>query len=107
MLCQIIVKMVSDALEILSVTIWLVDEKQKTLYLGGSTVFDSQQMARTEFFKDGGTRLIAAMSDQTMPVDLKGRGDDWISDITTPISWKQKKSRCYCVPPNGRGAVLT
>ena len=106
-LCQIIVKMVSDALEILSVTIWLVDEKQKTLYLGGSTVFDSQQMARTEFFKDGGTRLIAAMSDQTMPVDLKGRGDDWISDITDTYKLETKESRVrYCVPLKAAGELI-
>ncbi len=38
-LCNIIVRMVSETLEILSVSIWLVDEKQERLSFGGSTVF--------------------------------------------------------------------
>lgn len=106
-LCKIIVKMVSDALEILSVTIWLVGEKQKVLYFGGSTVFDSQQAVKMELFKDGGARMIAAMSDQTMPVDLKGREDDWIADLTDTYKLDTKESRVrYCVPLKAAGELI-
>jgi len=106
-LCKIIVKMISDTLEILSVTIWLVDEKQKNLFFGGSTVFDALQVTQMEFFKDGGARMIAAMSDQTMPVDLKGRDDDWASDLTDTYELETKESRVrYCVPLNAAGELI-
>jgi putative PEP-CTERM system histidine kinase len=106
-LCSIIVKMVSDTLEILSVTIWLVDEKQEQLSFGGSTVFTADQISEIHFFKGGGAELIRAMTNQKMPLDLKERDDDWVSDLVHIYELETKESRIrYCVPLNAAGQLI-
>jgi len=103
-LCGIIVKMVSDTLEILSVSIWLVDEKQEQVTFGGSTVFTAAQIEEMRFFKEGGAELIRAVTNQNMPIDLKGREDDWVSDLAHTYELETKESRIrYCVPLNAAG----
>ena len=106
-LCRIIVKMVSDTLEILSVSIWLVDEKQQKLSFGGSTVFDADQVEKILFFKEGGKKMITAMINQTLPLDLKGREDDWVSDLVNTYKLETRESRIrYCVPLNAAGELI-
>lgn len=106
-LCSIIVKMVSDTMQILSVSIWLVDEKQEQLSFGGSTVYTASQFEEIHYFRQGGSKLIRAMSNQTMPIDLKGREDDWVSDLAHayPLETKESQIR-YCVPLNAAGQLI-
>ena len=106
-LCSIIVKMVSDTLEILSVSIWLVDEKEEQLSFGGSTVFTADQIEEMQFFKEGGKKMIRDMTSQNMPLDLKGREDDWVSDLASVYKLETKESRIrYCVPLNAAGQLI-
>jgi len=106
-LCGNIVKMVSDTLEILSVSIWLVDEKHEKLSFGGSTVFNADQIEAMPLFKEGGVALIRAMSNQNTPIDLKGREDDWASDLaqTYQLSTRESQIR-YCVPLKAAGQLI-
>jgi putative PEP-CTERM system histidine kinase len=107
-LCTIIVRMISETLEILSVTIWLVDEKQERLTFGGSTVFTSQQNEKQKFIDRGGSALIRAMTGQIMPLDLAGREDDLIADLKPADGFEEtKESRIrYCVPLNAAGQLI-
>ncbi len=107
-LCDVIVKMVSETLEILSVSIWLVDEKQENLSFGGSTVFTKADIEKLKFSGQGGTDLIQAMTDQTMPVDLEGRSDDWAADLRRNHCLDDtKESRIrYCVPLKAAGHLI-
>jgi putative PEP-CTERM system histidine kinase len=107
-LCNIIVRMVSETLEILSVSIWLVDEKQDRLSFGSSTVFTDQQIENSKFFSEEGVELIRAMYDQTMPIDLEGRGDGWIVELKRSCELEEtKESRIrYCVPLNAAGRLI-
>lgn len=107
-LCSIIVKMVSETLEILSVSIWLVDEKQESLAFGGSTVITAAQFEKLPFYGEGGKALVNAMIGQAMPVDLKGRGDDWVEDLNNLYgSEETKESRIrYCLPLNAAGHLI-
>jgi len=111
-LCNIIVRMVSETLEILSVSIWLVDEKQERLSFGGSTVFTETQVEKLPFYGQGGADLIRAMTEQTMPVDLEGRGkgdkDDWVEDLKRTYGMEEtRESRIrYCVPLNAAGHLI-
>ena len=111
-LCNIIVRMVSETLEILSVSIWLVDEKQERLSFGGSTVFTDEQVAELKLFGQGGGELIRAMSDQRMPVDLEGRpeedNDDWVADLKQTYGFEEtRESRIrYCVSLNAAGQLI-
>jgi len=94
-LCNIIVQMVSETLEILSVSIWLVDEKQERLSFGGSTVFTAAQVEELKLFGQGGAELIRAMVGQTMPVDLAGREDDWAADLNEPMALRRQRNPGY------------
>lgn len=107
-LCNIIVRMVSETLEILSVSIWLVDEKQERLSFGGSTVFTDAQVEELKLFGQGSAALIRAMADQTMPVDLAGREDDWAADLKRTYGLEEtKESRIrYGVPLNAAGQLI-
>jgi len=106
-LCRVIVKMVSETLEILSVSIWLADEKQENLSFGGSTVFTAEQAGKMRLLDQGGAALIRAMTGQEMPVDLEGRGDDWVSDLKQTYGQETKESRIrYCVPLNAAGHLI-
>jgi hypothetical protein len=107
-LCNIVVKIVAETLEILSVSIWLVDEKYEKLSLGGSTVFTNEQVDKTKFHGHGGTDLIRAMINQSMPVDLEGREDDWVEDLKRTYGFEEtKESRIrYCVPLNAAGRLI-
>ena len=106
-LCGVIVKMVSETLEILAVSIWLVDEKEESLFFGGSTVFTSGQAEKMKILDRGGGALIRAMADQEMPVDLAGREDDWVSDLRRTYEMETKESRIrYCVPLNAAGRLI-
>ncbi|PKN65658.1 MAG: PEP-CTERM system histidine kinase PrsK [Deltaproteobacteria bacterium HGW-Deltaproteobacteria-12] len=107
-LCNVIVRMVSETLATLSVSIWLVDEKQESLSFGGSTVFTEADIEKLKFSGHGGTDLIHAMIDQTMPVDLEGRSDDWVEDLKRTYGFEDtKESRLrYCVPLKAAGHLI-
>ncbi len=107
-LCDVIVKMVSETLEILSVSIWLIDERYQELHFGGSTVFTAAQAENLLFYGREGAALIGAMINQTMPVDLKGCEDDWVEDIKRTYGLDEtKESRIrYCVPLNAAGHLI-
>jgi putative PEP-CTERM system histidine kinase len=109
-LCDIIVRMISETLEILSVSIWIADEKQERLSFGGSTVFTDRQVEGMKLFGHEGAGVIRAMSGQTMPVDLKGRDDDddWVADLKRifgPEETRESRIR-YCVPLNAAGQLI-
>ncbi len=106
-LCHAIVKIVSDTLEILSVTIWLVDEPQERLSFGGSTVYTAAQIENMNLFSKGGTELIRAMTGQTLPVDLKEQDDNWVEDLTRTYELETRESRIrYCVPLIAAGQLV-
>lgn len=109
-LCNIIVKMVSETMEILSVSIWLVDEKQERLSFGGSSVFTDAQADQMKL-SGGGTDIIRAMTDQTMPVDLEdlpaGEKEAWVEELNRTYGAETRESRIrYCVPLNAAGRLI-
>jgi putative PEP-CTERM system histidine kinase len=106
-LCSVIVKMLSETLEILSVSIWLVDEKQERLSFGGSTAVPDTQVAILTAFRSDGADLIRAMIGQTSPVDLKGHGGDSENDFKQACEIDTDGSRIrYCVPLNVAGHLI-
>lgn len=108
-LCNVIVRMVSETLEILSVSIWLVDEKQESLSFGGSTVFTETDTEKFELTGQRGGYMIRAMSDKTMPVDLQDCNDDWVEDLLRCAcnieDTKESRIR-YCVPLRAAGNLI-
>lgn len=106
-LCDEVVKIISKSLEILSVTIWIVDEKQETLSFGGSTVLTASQAGRVKFAGRNGTKLIRVMIEQEMPVDLAEHDDDWVSDLIESYEDETIEGRIrYCVPMRASGRLV-
>jgi len=98
-LCGEIVKLISKTLEILSVTIWLVDERLSILIFGGSTVVTEAQAQSLKYYGKNGKNLITAMSGQKAPIDLKQHNDDWVDDLRQSYSDETRESLIrYCVP---------
>ena len=79
--CAAVTKMAAETFGVPCVTIWLVDEAQEYLILGGSTVF-SQAEAR-DFVKDRKPvrEFIKATKNQEMPIDFQQSEMDWAKEL--------------------------
>jgi putative PEP-CTERM system histidine kinase len=98
-LCDAVAKMVSKTLEVLSVTIWLLDEKEESLLLGGSTVFAESQAKEMTSAEKGAKELMCAIRNQSMPIDFDSTEESWVSDLkeANPDYFREARIR-YCVP---------
>jgi putative PEP-CTERM system histidine kinase len=97
-LCMAVARMVSDTLEVLSVTVWLIDEPHARLRPVGSTVF-SETGTGHRISEEGEAKLVQAMRDQKMPVDLDDPNVPWADDLklSMPDGFREARIR-YCVP---------
>ncbi len=105
-LCTAAVKMVSETLEILAVTIWLIDEERETLTFGGSTVLTWEQAAKANL--PGAADIIETFAGESMPIDLSEHSDQWAEDLKNsygPENTKESGVR-YCVPLNAAGSLV-
>jgi putative PEP-CTERM system histidine kinase len=105
-LCMTVARMVSDTLEVLSVTVWLLDEPHARLRPVGSTV-SSETGAGQRILEEGEAKLIQAMKDQEMPVDLDDPRIPWAYDLklSMPENFREARIR-YCVPLSAGGNLL-
>lgn len=69
--CNTITKMVSEIFNVSGVTIWLVDEVQKGLILGGSTIFSNNQLKNHISTGDEAKEFINLMRNLQLAVDFK------------------------------------
>lgn len=107
-LCNVVVRILSETLEILSVTIWLVDEGQEKVSFGSSTAFTDVQVEKLSMFGAEGADLVRAMVGQKMPVDIQDQADVW-GEVFKRITWieESKGARIrYCVPLNASGRLI-
>jgi len=68
-LCSAIVRKVSNTFETLSVTIWLIDEKEERLMLGGSTALTELQAQNVVRTLKGGAELLSALRKNQTHID--------------------------------------
>ena len=91
--------MVSETLECLSVSIWLVDEGRDALVFGASTALSEDQARNMRMTGQAGAELMLALWDQEMPVDFNGTGDDWVPDFRETHAEALEEARIhYAVP---------
>jgi putative PEP-CTERM system histidine kinase len=69
-LCSIVTRMVAKTLDILSVTIWLVDEPQDRVKVGGTTVFSDQQIQEVASAEGEVAELIRTLRLENPPIDF-------------------------------------
>jgi putative PEP-CTERM system histidine kinase len=105
-LCMTVSRMVSDVLEVLSVTVWLHDEPLSRLRSAGSTVF-SETGAGHRISEEAERKLIWEMKNQDFPVDLDDPEIPWAYDFKQlmPDALQEARIR-YCVPLSAGGNFL-
>lgn len=105
-LCMTVARMLSDILEVLSVTVWLFDELHARLSPLGSTV-SSEVGAGHRISEEGAAKLLQAMRDQEMPVDLDDSKIPWAYDLkqSMPDHFQEARIR-YCSPLSAGGNLL-
>jgi putative PEP-CTERM system histidine kinase len=97
--CEVAAKLISETFDVLSVTIWLVDEERQRLVVGAST-------ARQASRPDGGITLDAASNAVvhglrafSSPFDLDTMNDEWAEELRqlNPATFTNGGNR-LCVP---------
>ena len=105
-LCMTVARMVSETLEVLSVTVWLLDESRVRLRPAGSTVF-SETGAGHQISEEGESKLVKLMRGQEIPIDLDDPDIMWAHELkqSMPDSHREARVR-YCAPLLAGGNLL-
>jgi putative PEP-CTERM system histidine kinase len=102
--CSILVRMVSETLDALSVTIWLVDEQSERLTFSGSTVFSEADANKLGFAGKSGEALTQMMRYRAMPVHVEGSTDEEVEEWRRQYGDDLEQARIkYCVPLSAAG----
>ena len=106
-LCRSLVKLVADMFQVLSVTIWLVDDKNETLTLAASTSL-AETKAR-EIGPQGAEtgEVLSYFQNHPEPVDIEAEKANWAALLRRwqPREFHNGGNR-ICLPIIGRGEVL-
>jgi len=94
--CAAVTRMVADTFGVPCVTIWLVDESQENLILGGSTVFSPVEVKAFEADKKAVGQFIKAMRNQQMPIDFDQTEMDWATELRKSNSDYFRDARIRC-----------
>src|SRR5579859_109675 len=106
-LCQSTVKLVADLFQVLSVTIWVVDEKKEKLAFAASTsLFEAQGGELCPPAADA-LEVIRALGNHTDPVDIDSSRENWAVILRRchPDEFNKGGGR-VCVPMIVAGEVL-
>jgi putative PEP-CTERM system histidine kinase len=106
-LCQAAVTLISGIFQVLSVTVWLVDEKKENLIFAGSTSLTAAAGAGLEPQKEEATAIFEALQVHRDPIDFENLKDAWAVAMRrlTPTQFRQSSSR-VCVPLIGGDRLL-
>ena len=98
-LCSAVAKKVSNTFETLSVTIWLMDEKEERLMLGGSTALTELQAQDVIRTLRGGAELVSALRKNQTHIDFENSKESWVIGLREAHSDFLKEARIrYCIP---------
>jgi putative PEP-CTERM system histidine kinase len=98
-LCYAVCKIASEILHIPTVSIWLVDDSQKKLALGGSTLFSENEVRKSSALREGSAQFIRMMADQEKVVDFETFEAAWLKNFkeSYPHFFRKTQMR-YCLP---------
>lgn len=106
-LCLAITGLVSHTLDVLAVSLWLVDERKESLSLGSSTMLSLSQFREQNMSSEMGGDLIRVMSLRSVPVELEDRDDEPIRQLKEKYDENLKGLRIdCCVPIRSAGQLL-
>jgi putative PEP-CTERM system histidine kinase len=106
-LCLAAVTLISEIFQVLSVTIWLVDEKRENMAFAGSTALSAAAAAGLQPQKEEAMAIFQALQVHRDPIDFETLKDDWAAALRrmTPTQFRQSRSR-VCVPLVGGSRLL-
>ncbi len=106
-LCRAAVTLNSEIFQVLSVTIWLVDEKRENLVFAGSTALSEAEGAGMKLEKEEATAIFRALQAYRDPIEFETIKDDWAVALRklTPTRFRQSRSH-VCVPLMGGSRLL-
>jgi len=97
-LCAAVTKMVSETFGVACVSIWLLDETQERLALGGSTVFSEAQARSLKLAGNEAVDLIRTMRAQQLPIDCDRTEKGWSREHAPKPAYLREARIRYCVP---------
>jgi putative PEP-CTERM system histidine kinase len=98
-LCSAIARKVSNTFETLSVTIWLMDENEERLMLGGSTALTELQAQNVIRTLKGQGGFISGLCNKVTHVDFETSKESWVIGLREAHSDFLKEARIrYCIP---------
>jgi len=106
-LCGAVVKLVSDVFQVLSVTIWLVNDRKDALTFAASTSLSQDRGRRLALEPADAVEVIAAFSTHPDPVDIDSSKAIWAAALRRahPDEFPKGGNR-VCVPMFAGGEML-
>lgn len=106
-LCNTVAKMVAETFEVLSVTVWLLDETRERLIPCGSTALSVGDREDLKLSSKVAGDLIRRMREQEMPVNFDDAAVGWALELKTLAPDYFKKARIqWAFPLNAGGGLL-
>ena len=106
-LCQAAVKSVTDIFQVLSVTIWLVDDKRENFMFAASTFLSEARANDLKPQSADAVEVMRALERHPDPTDLEVSNEDWATVLRCchPDEFRKGGHR-VCVPMMSRGEAL-
>lgn len=98
-LCAAIIKLLSEIFEVLSVNLWLVDEKKRNLVLAGSTVLTDAGARNHTFDPAAAQEVMRILREHPDPIDIDASTAPWATTLrlSHPEQFRHGANR-VCVP---------
>jgi putative PEP-CTERM system histidine kinase len=106
-LCTAMTKLVSDIFQVLSVTVWVLDERKPIFALCASTSLLASRSANFEFAGESANEVIHAFRNRPEPLDLETARETWVPPLRQlqPEEFRHGGNR-ICVPMVAGAEVL-
>ena len=106
-LCQAAVKLVTDIFQVLSVTIWLVDDKRENFVFATSTFLSETKANDLKPQSVDAMEVMRALENHSDPIDIDASKESWTVVLRRchPDEFRKGGNR-VCVPMIGGGEVL-
>jgi putative PEP-CTERM system histidine kinase len=106
-LCQAAVKLVTDIFQVLSVSIWLVDERKEKFMLAASTFISEAKANDLTPQAVDAIEVINALRNHPQPIDIDSSKENWTAVLRRchPDEFRKGGNR-VCVPMSMGGEIL-
>lgn len=106
-LCAVSARSISETFDVLSVTIWLVDEETGRLLVGASTTRQSNDRTAGDTAQAASEAVTTGLRTKRSPFDLDAAGEPWSEELRQLNSSSfQTGGKRYCIPMHASERTL-